>query len=63
MKDTIEIGGEFYDNAIVLCERFGLHINTIAKWKKRGLLPGATKIGKVWYYPRTQVDARLANGE
>src|SRR4051812_46985933 len=55
MKDTIEINNEPWDNSRYWRERCGVCWTTIDRWRRRGLLPDGSKIGRVWYWRRAAV--------
>jgi DNA-binding transcriptional MerR regulator len=60
MKATIELRGQVYESRTALCQRFGVSIATIQRWRERGLLPMPTVIGKIKFYRLDEVEARLA---
>ena len=62
MKDTIELQGQLFDSKQSLCERFGVSIMTLQRWKEKGLLPTPIRLGKANYYAREEVEARLVQG-
>ena len=63
MKETIELKGQAYDSGDLLRDRYGLSEMTIYRWTKRGLLPPPVKLGRMNYYARDEVEARLSRGE
>ena len=63
VKETIELGGQIYDSGDLLRDRYGLSEVTIYRWTKRGLLPPPIRLGRINYYARDEVDARLSLGE
>ena len=63
MRDTIEIEGELWDNSRFLREKYGVCWATIDRWRRRGLLPDGTKIGRVWYWRRAAVERKMSRGE
>ncbi len=60
MKATIELQGQLFDSRIALCERYGVSLMTLQRWKDRGLLPTPVRIGKANFYSRPELEARLA---
>ena len=60
MKATIELQGQLFDSRSALCERYGISLMTLQRWKERGLLPTPIKIGKANFYCREELEARLA---
>ena len=63
VKETIELSGQVYDSGDLLRDRYGLSEVTIYRWTKRGLLPPPIRLGRINYYARDEVDARLSLGE
>jgi predicted DNA-binding transcriptional regulator AlpA len=63
MKDTIQLSGQVYDSSDLLRDRYGLSEVTIYRWTKRGLLPPPIRLGRINYYARDEVEARLTRGE
>jgi len=60
VKDTIELQGRLFDSRQSLCERFGVSIMTLQRWRVKGLMPTPIRLGKANYYARDEVEARLA---
>jgi predicted DNA-binding transcriptional regulator AlpA len=59
MRATIQLGGQNYESAEVLAERFGTSYSTIWKWQKSGLLPKPIRLGGRTFYNRQEVEARI----
>ena len=62
VKAAVELQGRLFDSEQSLCERFGVSIMTLQRWKKKGLLQTPIRLGKANYYARDEVEARLAQG-
>jgi predicted DNA-binding transcriptional regulator AlpA len=62
MNKTIELRGQAYDSGILLRDRYGLSAMTIYRWTRRGLLPPPIRLGRVNFYARNEVEARLSRG-
>jgi DNA-binding transcriptional MerR regulator len=62
MKITLELQGQIFDSRQSLCDRFGVSVTTLLRWRKKGLLPPPLRLGKANYYCREAVEARLARG-
>jgi len=60
MKATIELRGQLFDSRAALCERYGISLMTLHRWKERGLLPAPVRIGKANFYCREELEAHLA---
>jgi Helix-turn-helix domain len=63
MKHTLELQGRLYESSALLSARYGVSSNVLWKWHKRGLLPRPVKLGRRNYFPKDEVEARLAQGE
>jgi predicted DNA-binding transcriptional regulator AlpA len=63
MKGTIKLSGQIYDSGDLLRQRYGLSEMTVYRWTKRGLLPPPIRLGRMNYYARDEVEARLSRGE
>ena len=64
MRDTIEIDSEPSGQlAQFLRKKYGVCWTTMDRWRRRGLLPGGTKIGRVWYWRRAAVERKMSHGE
>jgi predicted DNA-binding transcriptional regulator AlpA len=63
MKGTIKLSGQIYDSGDLLRQRYGLSEMTVYRWTKRGLLPPPIRLGRMNYFARDEVEARLSRGE
>jgi predicted DNA-binding transcriptional regulator AlpA len=59
MKKTINIQGKIFDAGQVLMERYGISIKSIDRWTKKGQLPPPIRLGKLRYFNRAEVEAKL----
>ncbi len=59
MKRTIKIQDKIFDTGQVLMERYGISIKSIDRWTKKGQLPPPIRLGKVRYFNREEVEAKL----
>ena len=59
MKPTIKIQDKIFDIGQVLMERYGISIKSIDRWTKKGQLPLPIRLGKVRYFNREEVEAKL----
>jgi hypothetical protein len=60
MKDTLELSGRVFETRTAICERLGVSFMALKGWRLRGVLPKAVQIGRSNYYPRDELDRRLA---
>jgi len=63
MKQTIKIQNKIFDTGQVLMERYGISIKSIDRWTKKGQLPPPIRLGKVRYFNREEVEAKLLQVE
>jgi excisionase family DNA binding protein len=52
---------ERYLSARQLCERLGVDLSTLYRWRKRKLFPDGVKIGGRRLFPMAEVDAHMAS--
>ena len=60
MKHTVELLGRVFETRTAICERLGVSLMAIKGWRERGILPKPVQIGRSNYYPRDELDKRLA---
>ena len=61
MKAIIELQGRIFESRAAIGARFGVSNQAIQRWKDRGLLPPAIKVGRGEFFDRDELDRRLAS--